>query len=214
MPFPASTASVVYDQLLAVLAPHCDRITFAGSLRRQKPKVGDLEILYIPKFVEHKSHDLFDTDMVNQVDLALDSILRQGILSKRPNVNGTFAWGEKNKLALHNATVLPVDLFSTNAESWHNYLVCRTGPAELNTLIATRARARGWKWNPYASGFSSLHGLGHKTVTCEADVFSFVGLPNLQPHERTKDVIAAPGEVTGDFEVHGGRGILAPGPGS
>jgi hypothetical protein len=48
------------------------------------------------------------------------------------------------------------------------------------------AQAKGWKWNPYGSGFSRAVGLGREVhqVTREQDVFAFVGLPYLEPWQR------------------------------
>ena len=42
-------------------------------------------------------------------------------------------------IGLLGASGIPVDFFATTEEAWFNYLVCRTGPAELNTRIASAA---------------------------------------------------------------------------
>lgn len=46
--------------------------------------------------------------------------------------------------------------------------------------------AKGWKWRPYASGFSkqTLGGEEWHPVTSEREVFEFVGLPFKEPWER------------------------------
>lgn len=44
-----STALVIAEKIKAQLAPHCDRIEIAGSIRRKKPEVKDIEIVVIPK---------------------------------------------------------------------------------------------------------------------------------------------------------------------
>lgn len=129
---------------------------------------------------------LFDTKRVNKVDAILDRFIAEGILAKRKNVNGSEMWGEKNKLAVHVATGIPVDFFATTEESWFNYLVCRTGGAENNRQIAVAANIKGWTWNPYGSGFSRQSGLGKELhpVKRERDVFDFVGLPYREPWQR------------------------------
>ena len=81
-----------------------------------------------------------------------------------------------------------MDLFSGSEDKWWNYVVCRTGPYANNIRIPTAAKQRGWKWNPHSSGFSRAGPFAgqreeHK-VESEEDVFSFVGLPYLQPWER------------------------------
>ncbi len=39
----------IAEKVKAQLAPHCERIEIAGSIRRKKPDVGDIEIVAIPK---------------------------------------------------------------------------------------------------------------------------------------------------------------------
>lgn len=195
--FPATQAQPVADDLAKALMPACERITVAGSLRRRKPEVGDIELLYIPRFGPgRRPGELVDSDDVNQVDLLLKILLDTGVLEKRLNVKGAETWGPQIKLARHVPSGIPVDLFSTGATSWWNYLVCRTGPAESNTRIATEARQRGWKWEPYSDGFSKVKpelrnsgeegpsGTDRYAVACEKDVFEFVGLPYGEPWER------------------------------
>ena len=163
----------------------CDNLICAGSLRRRKVEVGDVEILFIPQFTAVKD-GLFDSKRISVVDLALDEILKAGIITKRKNVNGSEMWGEKNKLAVHVASGIPVDFFAATHDNWFNYLVCRTGGAENNRQIAVAANDKGWTWNPYGSGFSRPSGLGREYhhVTSEQDVFDFVGLPYREPWER------------------------------
>lgn len=170
-----------------------ERIEIAGSIRRQKPLVGDIELLYIPKVERRK----LEGDMFAQgdCDLAAEAILkmiRDGMLAKRRNVNGTEMFGPRNKLCVHVASGIPVDLFATSAEAWSNYLVCRTGPADLNTLIAAMAKARGWRWNPYGPGFSAQGDDRSFRVESEQDVFAFVGLPYREPGDREALVANTP----------------------
>ncbi len=82
-------------------------------------------------------------------------------------------WGEKNKLAVHVASGVPVDLFAATEANWFNYLVCRTGPGESNIAIASAAKAMGWQWHPYGTGFSRPVGLGTegRAVASEREVF-------------------------------------------
>lgn len=184
--WPRAAALAVAKELCAALQPVTRRLIVAGSLRRRKPEVGDVEILYVPKF-ETQQFDFFSTREANLVDRLLQSLLAVGTLQKRPNVNGSFAWGDKNKLALHPSGI-PVDFFSATEENWFNYLVCRTGGAENNVLIANAAIRRGWKWNPYGPGFSRGGPLAgpeqNHPVKSEREVFEFAGLPYREPWER------------------------------
>lgn len=156
----------------------------AGSLRRRKAEVGDVEILYIPRTeVRPVIGDMFQTAKVDLVDVAVKELMQRGVLDLREGEGGSKSYGPKNKFLTHLATGIPVDLFATIPTSWYNYLVCRTGSKESNMAISAAAHAKGWRWNPYGSGFSGPDGAHHE-VHSERDVFEFVGLPYLEPHER------------------------------
>jgi DNA polymerase/3'-5' exonuclease PolX len=164
------------------LRPSVDRLIVAGSLRRRKLEVGDVEVLFIPKF-SRRVVDLFYETNVSLADETLERLLTAGIIQHRPNVNGSVIWGEKNKLAIHSASGIPVDFFTASEENWFNYLVCRTGSAASNTIIAGAAQFKGWKWNPYGPGFTDDRGQIQR-VTSERDVFALAGLVYLEPWER------------------------------
>jgi len=180
-------AAKVAQELVGRLMPFCQRIKIAGSLRRGKPDVGDVEIVFVPA-VTLKPGGLFGDDVlqINEANVEISRLVDEGVLAPRLNKKGGTAWGAKNKLAVHVASGIPVDLFETTEAAWWNYLVCRTGPAESNMRIASKAKAMGWRWNPYGEGFTRLaDGFVH-AVGSEAEVFAFVGLPFLSPEERGK----------------------------
>jgi DNA polymerase/3'-5' exonuclease PolX len=56
--FPRAEALKVAEQIRDILAPHTSRIEIAGSIRRKRPEVGDVELLYVPK-VSTAPADLF-----------------------------------------------------------------------------------------------------------------------------------------------------------
>lgn len=152
--YPRAAALDVARELVAALRPVTLRLVVAGSLRRMKAEVGDVEILFVPR-VEPRKLDLFHVGPVDLAEEMLEGLVRSGVLSKRLSSAGTTSWGAKNRLAVHVASGIPVDLFTATEGNWWNYLVCRTGPAELNKRIASAAIARGWKWNPYGAGFTN-----------------------------------------------------------
>lgn len=176
----------VVREILSHLTPsHCQRIIVAGSLRRRKEDVGDIEILYIPA-TEERQVDLISTATVSLADEQIEAMVDRGIISRRLSKTGHPSWGTKNKLASHTATGIPIDFFATTEESWHNYLVCRTGPAASNTRIATIAQQRDYQWKPYGSGFIRLTDGKVFPMASEQSVFEFVGLPYLEPWERSE----------------------------
>jgi DNA polymerase/3'-5' exonuclease PolX len=179
--FPRADAIAVAKELCDALRPYCDRLIVAGSLRRRKQEVGDVEILFVPRTAQ-VSVDLFETEEVSLVDHVLHQMIREGVLAMRLNVSGASTWGPKNRLALHKASAIPVDFFCATPANWFNLLVCRTGSAESNVSVASAALRKNWKWHPYREGFTNEHGLT-VPVTSERDVFEYVGMPYREPWE-------------------------------
>lgn len=175
------------QEIVDLIKGTCDRIQIAGSIRRHKPTVGDIEILYVPKFKAcgQMTFDAKDTQSLqNLTDFVLEEAIHKGILRKRLNENGHEMWGEKNKLALHVESGIPVDLFSTTITNWWVSLVIRTGGKATNIELATAAQRHGFKLQPYKDGF--LHRRTGKIIHCdsEEEVFRTVGLPCLPPEQR------------------------------
>lgn len=182
--FPFHLAGPLSVKILDALRPCCapDRCLVAGSLRRLKHTVGDIEIVYVPRFGEVKGESLFPATG-DLAETEIEKWLAAGRLAKRQNVNGSVMWGPKNKLARHTMTRIPVDLFAATEANWFNYLVCRTGGAENNVQIASAAQRQGWKWNPYGPGFTDE--LGQIVpVRSEEEVYQLVGLIFRQPWDR------------------------------
>jgi DNA polymerase/3'-5' exonuclease PolX len=184
--FPAEQARIVAESLAARLRPYCTRLEICGSLRRKKPLVSDIEIVYVPRLhARPEPGALFGTVDVALADEIIQSLVQASVVEKRLNINGQATWGLQNKLALHRESGIPVDFFATREECWFNYLICRTGPAEMNARIARLARERGLHWHPYEKGFTRLSDSSDWiAITNERQVFETVGLAYLDPEER------------------------------
>lgn len=165
-------AQLIAEELKALLAPECQRIIIAGSIRRRKPFPNDIEILAVPKYV----------DGVDQLDEEIKKLMVEGLLGYRRNVRGSIAYGPKNKLLMHLPSAMAVDIFSTSEDCWWVSLVVRTGGEITNRRIATAAIRKGWHLQAYGHGFSTPRG----DVVCrsEEEVFRAVGLPYPAPWER------------------------------
>lgn len=165
-------AKPIAEQLKRLVEPGCDRVQIAGSISRQKPEIGDVELLCIPKYVAG----------VDQLDREIGALMTQGILGHRLNKLGRITYGTKNKLLVHRESGIGVDVFSTTEECWWVALVIRTGPKESNVAIAMAAIRKGWRLLAYGSGFNTPNGL----LRChsEREVFEAVGLPYRPPWER------------------------------
>lgn len=161
-------ARAIAEELKGLLEPVCNRITIAGSIRRQKPDVGDVELLVIPR--------------ANYLDRLLYELMMKNILAMRLNKRGSRTYGPKNKLMVNIPSGIGVDIFSTDEKCWWVSLVVRTGGKVTNQRIAVAAIKKGWHLKAYGSGFSTPQG----DIVCrsERDVFEFVGLRYLEPWER------------------------------
>lgn len=187
--FDRAVAIKVAAELCREIKPACgasrtgeSRLIVAGSLRRRKERVGDVEILFVPMFQE-VADGLFETKQENLAEAVIARWLETGVLKQRIGAAGSTSWGAKNKLAVHVASGVPVDLFTATEANWFNYLTCRTGGAENNVEIASAAKAKGWTWNPYGEGFTAADG-SLVRVESEQDVFRLAGLPWKEPWER------------------------------
>ena len=180
--FPHAEALAVAQILQARLAPSCTRMAIVGSLRRGKPEVGDLELLYVP-IVAERPDGLFDKRLVDVTSEVIEGLLRDGTLTKRPNVNGVFTWGERNKHAVYVAGGIPVDLFGTSEDKWWVSLVIRTGSKETNLRLTTGAQRQGGSLNAYGMGVTWADN-SVTAATSERHVFELCGVPYLEPNQR------------------------------
>ena len=184
--YEASAAIKIARDICDQLSPACERIEIAGSLRRRKSVVCDIEILYVPK-----TKPLFDLlcEVEREIpipDLFIADFVAMKILERRKNVKGNEAFGEHIKLTRHIASGIPIDFFACVPKAWFNYLVCRTGGTESNIRIASRAKANGYKWKPYSPGFIDLNVPDAPPIAMNSEeaVFRFVGLAYQEPWRR------------------------------
>lgn len=193
--YPRAVAEKVITDIVNDLGPWTERYDIAGSYRRGKADVGDVEMVYIPKY-RNRVTDLFGA--IEQVDL-LGEWLEENMLSPgamfslRMNSAGRkIGFGPLNKMLVHNATNVPVDIFTTSAANWGMAMVVRTGPADLNIHIMRAFLAKGMKGHAY--GGVTRRGLDMPMPT-EEDVFKALGWSYRVPQDR--DALLA--------ELQGGR---------
>lgn len=181
--WPAKVARRIGDELVEALTPRCEQVCIAGSLRRGKAEVGDIEILYVPRIgLIQRPGELFPKSGW-LTDELLEQWLTQGVLTKRPNKNGATAWGPLNKLAKHAASGVSVHLFATTRERWFVSLVVRTGSAEMNTQLAASALRRGLQLHAYGVIERTATG-EHIAPSSEREVFELCGVAYKEPTER------------------------------
>lgn len=142
---PLAQASGVADQLLTVLGLGCHRIAIAGSIRRQRPDVGDIELVAVPRVhTLHVADGLFGERevTVDELQVVIDTLLMDGTLTSHPTHP---ARGPKYSKLIHVTSGLQVDLFCAKPDGSNFGLIylIRTGPAAFSQYLVTEAKARG-----------------------------------------------------------------------
>ena len=189
--FPLGVALAVAHDLRVMLEPSCERIEIAGSIRRGRLDVGDIELLYIPK-------TSIETDMfgnVTKVHDAIDSVLsvylQDGSMVKRKNSAGhNIGYGKDNKFLVHQFSGIPLDIFATSVENWGMAMVVRTGPKDFNVRLMDRFQDLGMRGHAY--GGVSIHRLNDEigdyweSLDCptEEDVFRLAQWDYIEPEAR------------------------------
>jgi DNA polymerase/3'-5' exonuclease PolX len=173
------------------LEPHCHRIMIAGSIRRGKPQVNDIELVCEP-VVEYGGTDLFGNPTNERVPLEdqIDEWRHRGVVSDRLSKLGHAADGPRMKrLNLHVAGghLVPVDLFIVRPPaSWGVIMTIRTGPGDFGRWLVTQrsqggAMPDGWR----CQDGQILNERGEVVPTPdEQDVFEALGLSWLRPGLR------------------------------
>ena len=181
--FPLARARSVAAALQLAFSPYVERIEIAGSIRRGREDVGDIELLYVPRLSEPPA-DLFGTPVgepEDALDGAMNRQMKMGEMAKRPNKDGHFTYGPKNKLLIHRASGIPVDLFRTDQANWGMAMVVRTGPAAFNVQLMARFKTLGMAGHAYAG--VTYNGAEVDCPT-EREVFRHAQWDYLEPQER------------------------------
>jgi len=107
----------------------CKRIEVAGSLRRRKPHVGDLELVAIP--LPHG--ELFTQRCPDEdLDALLSRLISDGVLHNPQLCGPKYRKYESARLA-----GLFLDLFLCDVETWGVLFAIRTGPAAYSKRLVT-----------------------------------------------------------------------------
>lgn len=153
------------------LDTHCRRIEIAGSLRRQKAEIGDLEFVAIPH------QDLYDyTD-----DLLATGRIRPGTPK---------AWGTKLRrfvFMTNSGRLVTCELWlQPSPATWGiNYMI-RTGSADFAHKMVTPQSRGGWMPDGYkVDGGRVWLGRTPLDTREEEDVFRLWGMDYVPPHLRT-----------------------------
>ncbi len=169
----ADSKKFAYDEaysialaVLELLRPHCIRCEIAGSIRREKPEVKDIEIVAIPK--------------PYQTGLFEDGIAE--VVNRWQKVKGELAYGKTK----YTQRILPegikLDLFFAEEGNWGLIFAIRTGSADYSHKVL----ANGWVKRGYKSegGYLTQGGKTYNVLE-EKDLFDRIGLAYIEPKHRT-----------------------------
>ncbi len=133
----------------------CNKATVAGSIRRGKEEIGDIDIVVIPKNL-----DTFYDDVKKIIE---------------------FEYGAKKKVfGMYHGR--PINIFITNEESWGAQLMTATGPAHYNIRKRSLVKKRGYLLNEY--GLFDRESNEYIVGATEKEIYEFLGWTNRPPNER------------------------------
>lgn len=158
--------------IVELLRPHCKRIEIAGSLRRKKAVIGDIEIVaeplgYLPDLLgtptETHTLDLFDWS-------TLGTLTTNGHKNKKINLPGE----------------IQLDLFIvTPPAQWGVIYLLRTGSDKFSHRFVTAKSFGGMMPGSYRMKDGAIWSNNHIIETPEEkDLFELFGVKYIPPQER------------------------------
>lgn len=169
----------------------CEKVEIAGSIRRKRPEVHDIEIVAKPKYKIEKEVllDGVREKQVNQLHLLMTSMLQSGkVTSDRQRKDKhRDPFGERYYRINFNpiAHKIPIDLFVVLPPSqWGTQLLIRTGCAEFSHWIVSRRINQGLH---FKDGHLEHDIIGVIDTPTEESVFEALRLPYVPPEQREMD---------------------------
>jgi len=149
-------AQKVADAVVKRLSPYCQRIEIAGSIRRRKPWVNDVDLVLILKDPWNFHAQLMK---LGQLKMSGKKIMRAIVGS------------------------VQVDIYVADEATWATLFLIRTGSKENNIRLCSRAKDMGW--HLAASGDGLFNEKGERIAgDSEISIYNALGLPYQRPEER------------------------------
>lgn len=164
MKYKYEDAIVIANQILEEIEPHCYRSKIAGSLRRRRPEVKDIDIVCIPKPYNFGLLESGIAEVVNQ---------------------WTKVKGEMDTKCKETQRILPqgikLDLFMCVPENYGYKFAMKTGSQRFNMFRILPGLER--------MGYKSIDGFLYRDnklvpVYEEEDLFKCCGLKYIEPWNR------------------------------
>lgn len=173
-------ALTLAEIIVGALQPMCQRIEIAGSIRRGRPVVNDIDLVILAKPGQEeaiKARVQQRCRVVTVGDCAFISAL--------PLPRGYPHHEQEIQIDIWFARPEQKDLLEMTPTNFGTLLLCRTGSKEHNIRLASRAQALGLHWQPHQGVVRDCRVIASAT---EADVFAALQLPVIPPGFREGDV--------------------------
>jgi len=177
--WPLAAAEAIIPELVGWLKTACTRVEVAGSIRRRRKMVSDIDVVVIPKFASEQLS--LGGRGTSKGRSQLDKCLADMAFSELIHIQAN---GAKIKRIVHLETGIPIDIYvAQDMVEWWPIWVIRTGSAGFNTKLCSWAKKKGWKL--HASG-EGLYKLGKRVeFKSERGFFRTMGIKYVPPEERT-----------------------------
>ena len=174
----AAVARQFAEKLIGELSSACERIEIAGSLRRGKTVVGDIELVCVPKL---RLDLLGEPRGASYLDEALSELVKSGKLT----VLRDGARYKQFSVKTRNGKDVYIDIFITTPDRWGVIYLIRTGSAEFSHKFVTPKHQGGYMPVGMHIHDGRLYRNGQVLDTPEEfDVFREVGMRYIEPSKR------------------------------
>jgi DNA polymerase (family 10) len=170
-------------KILQAIEPMCEKVQIAGSIRRRKGGVNDIDIVVQPKQSFTTVTGDFWLTIKRSVIIEFDAIAE-----KQGDKLATFYVPFASRQGQGH---VQVDLYRATESTWGILLLVRTGSKEHNVHLCNLALAKGMRLL-YSQGLVDKEGkvIAGKT---EEEVFEALGLPFILPQDREVKQVAVEG---------------------
>jgi DNA polymerase (family X) len=164
-----SKARPYAERIVSALEPYCEKIEIAGSIRRGRPHVADIDLAILPKPGKF--------DVIKERCLKSATLITDG-----PQIFTVRLFGGI-QLDIFFARGPVPDLIAPKPGNWGSILLCRTGSKDHNIWLVQKAWPHGCRWLPYEGVQRDGRIIAGET---EEEIFTAIGLDFIPPEGRER----------------------------
>lgn len=176
------TAQTIANQFYDLLADIPGHMTIAGSIRRRRLSIGDIEIVCLP-------------DNPGDLLTRLDKLFHDRKIDKAFYGDST-RWGDKLRGCIYKN--MQVEISIADNDNYGYQLWLHTGPADANKLVMTQMKIHrtpirfsdGYAWHVLYDNavghINEYRKLAKLSVPDEWKLFHILGMPEMLPWDRSE----------------------------